>query len=233
MTARDHNRFDNRLRKSNSVRPPRTPPLRRRLSRVEPFDLPGEAGLDVEALVLQGRGHERRFDRPGLGRPRNRARRRVGGIALHRRPDPRQQEVGLRLQRPRFGLVGERHFLARPDLRVERGSALCPSADWRLADPSKRGFVPTKSTARVDVLLPLQIQALDASIGREATVGRTAGTGWEAGIGRTPRKGGIAVAQGSSRSACCPTKAGLSRHGRRSGAVRDPRNKSLLTGFYL
>ncbi len=142
-------------------------PLRRRLSRIEPFDLPGEAGLDVEALGLQGRGHERRFDRPGLGRPRNRARRRVGGIALHRRPDPPEQEVSLRLQRPRLGLVGERLFLARSDHRVERGSALCPSADWRLADPSKRGFVPTESTARVDVNRSLKIVTVEVVVGGE------------------------------------------------------------------
>jgi hypothetical protein len=43
--------------------------------------------------------------------------------------DPLKQEVGLRLPHARFGVVGERSFLARPDLRVERGSALCPSAD--------------------------------------------------------------------------------------------------------
>ncbi len=108
---------------------PRAARSTRRLSRIELFDLLSETGFDVEALVLQGRRHERRFDRPGFGRPRNCAGRGVSGKGLHRLADPLKQEVGLRLPHARFGVVGERSFLARPDLRVERGSALCPSAD--------------------------------------------------------------------------------------------------------
>ena len=110
---------------------PRAPALRRGLSRIEPFDLPGEAGFDVEALVLQGRGDERRFDRPRLGRPRNRARCRVGGIALHRRPDPLKQEVGLRLRRPGSASSASAFF--------SRAQITGSSAETRLAPAPTRG----------------------------------------------------------------------------------------------